>query len=507
MPACRRALATLVAVTLLISLLPPAPALAAPREVRFVIGEAYVAVDGGLRPIDARPFTRDGRTFVPVRALALALGVPETGIQWDPGRRTVTLRSGAATVEMAVGSRLLSLNGRVTRMDVSPLLVSGRTYLPARWVAEALGFRVEWLAAEQTVRIVPGSSDAEAPPAGEQAGDVKDVIRQARVHVLVLRTYDAAGRPLAQGSAVAVAPNAILTNWHVIADAASAAAVDDAGREIEVVGLLAADADRDLALLAVDAGPAPARLGSAGSLEVGDVVIAIGSPLGLQNTVSMGIVSAFRDADGTRLIQTTAPISPGSSGGGLFDARGALVGITFAQFQEGQNLNLAIPIEAAAPLLQRAAAQPAPLPGRPPAAGIGGSESARVAAFLTETLSAWSTPAGTFAFSRFAEGAPLDDFPVVVTGVFDSDSYLVWLRLDDRERQAILDDVVDAMIAASGDLDFAFVAFYQDRWSTYPSTFESSEITPGPSPGTWVVTHWVAYAVRERGQVVWNLQP
>ena len=71
--------------------------------------------------------------------------------------------------------------------------------------------------------------------------------------------------------------------------------------------------------------------------------MAIGSPLGLMNTISDGIVAGFRNFKDEKFIQITAPISPGSSGGALLDRYGYLVGITSAGYLEGQNLNLAVP--------------------------------------------------------------------------------------------------------------------------------------------------------------------
>jgi S1-C subfamily serine protease len=76
---------------------------------------------------------------------------------------------------------------------------------------------------------------------------------------------------------------------------------------------------------------------------VGQRVYAIGSPQGLELTLSEGLVSALRQTTNGSIIQTTAPISPGSSGGGLFNANGQLVGIVTFQSRTGQNLNFALP--------------------------------------------------------------------------------------------------------------------------------------------------------------------
>ena len=82
-----------------------------------------------------------------------------------------------------------------------------------------------------------------------------------------------------------------------------------------------------------------------GTLEIGETVYAIGNPQRLELTVSDGLLSGKRSAGELRLVQTTAPISPGSSGGGLFDSRGNLVGITTSTRRDAQNINFAIPAE------------------------------------------------------------------------------------------------------------------------------------------------------------------
>lgn len=81
------------------------------------------------------------------------------------------------------------------------------------------------------------------------------------------------------------------------------------------------------------------------SLEVGETLFAIGSPRGQENTLSQGLLSGIRRDSGITYIQTTAPISPGSSGGGLFDQYGNLVGITTLEISDSQSLNFAIAID------------------------------------------------------------------------------------------------------------------------------------------------------------------
>lgn len=127
------------------------------RTVRFEVGrKQYMVTVGGQRQTqatDAVPFIENGRTYVPVRYLAYALGIPESGVNWDGKSRTVTLLLNGAGVKLVVGSPLICINGACRQMDVVPVLRQGRTYLPARYVAESFGFRVDWDKAAQAVII------------------------------------------------------------------------------------------------------------------------------------------------------------------------------------------------------------------------------------------------------------------------------------------------------------------------------------------------------------------
>ena len=109
----------------------------------------------------------------------------------------------------------------------------------------------------------------------------------------------------------------------------------------------------DLAVLALDSARlTPARLGSIASLSPGDEVTAVGCPLGLDFSVSRGVVSAIRETEGgTSLIQTDVPVNPGSSGGPLFDREGRVVGIVKAAARGADRIHFALPIEAGRALL------------------------------------------------------------------------------------------------------------------------------------------------------------
>jgi len=150
------------------------------------------------------------------------------------------------------------------------------------------------------------------------------------------------------GSGIVVSSDGlILTNSHVanMGGAISVKFIAD-NRVYSNVKVIKDNTIRDLALLKInDTGDfTPVVLGDSDQVAVGERVVAIGNPKGLENTVSDGLISAIRDMNGTKLIQISAPISSGSSGGALFNMNGEVIGITSSSFDEGQNLNFAVAI-------------------------------------------------------------------------------------------------------------------------------------------------------------------
>ncbi|RDV82336.1 stalk domain-containing protein [Ammonifex thiophilus] len=125
----------------------------APPVARFVIGQASCWAGGKELNMDVAPFIEDGRTYVPVRYLGYALGVPKEGIKWDQALRKATLTKDGATVELVVGEPTVWVNGQARQVDVAPLLKGGRVFLPARFVAEAFGYRVDWDPEKQEVSV------------------------------------------------------------------------------------------------------------------------------------------------------------------------------------------------------------------------------------------------------------------------------------------------------------------------------------------------------------------
>ena len=173
------------------------------------------------------------------------------------------------------------------------------------------------------------------------------IAQLATPSVVVVQNYSEDGEKAGQGSGyVFSSDGVVVTNYHVVRGAKSLAirAPSGGGSQQRVDFLLGYSVEHDVAALQISGGSLPAlSTETSEKVKVGDHVVAIGAPLGLESTVSEGIVSAVREAAGGDIIQTTASISPGSSGGPLLNHYGKVVGVTTAMMLNGQNLNFVIP--------------------------------------------------------------------------------------------------------------------------------------------------------------------
>jgi hypothetical protein len=113
-------------------------------KATFTVSSTTYTVDSQTLEMDSTPYITDDRTYVPVRYLAYSLGVTEENIIWDNETRKVSITKDDTTIVLTIGSPAMYVNKEPVRMDVAPEITNDRTFLPARWVAEALGAEVEW---------------------------------------------------------------------------------------------------------------------------------------------------------------------------------------------------------------------------------------------------------------------------------------------------------------------------------------------------------------------------
>lgn len=173
----------------------------------------------------------------------------------------------------------------------------------------------------------------------------REIAKATLNSVVLLEMDDPAGQPLSLGSGFFVSDVLIATNAHVIEGAGSGTAKLVGGtQKMRILGTVAVDPHADIAIVMVTGHAPPLKLAPEKSIVLGDQVYVVGNPLGLEGTFSEGIVSGLRKVGPDSIIQMTAPISPGSSGGPLIDAEGSVIGVAVATFRDGQNLNLAVPV-------------------------------------------------------------------------------------------------------------------------------------------------------------------
>ena len=174
----------------------------------------------------------------------------------------------------------------------------------------------------------------------------QQIAKKSLGSTVLLITEDADGEAHGLGSGFFIGSGSIATNLHVVEDAPKGyAKLVGQDTKYNIDGIIAIDEKHDLVILQVTAfGISPLPLGDSDTIEIGEPVYVAGNPKGLEGTFSDGIISSIRGEDAFKLLQMTAPISPGSSGGPVLNANGEVIGISVLTVRDGQNLNFAIPI-------------------------------------------------------------------------------------------------------------------------------------------------------------------
>ncbi|MED4365592.1 copper amine oxidase N-terminal domain-containing protein [Schinkia azotoformans] len=124
-----------------------------PYDVVFKIGNTTYSKAGVDNLMDVAPFIEAGRTYLPIRYVAEALGVNRDNILWDEAKGQVTINKDDLSIQLTIGSNVLKVNGKETIMDVPVKNVKSRTVLPLNFVSQALGAQVNWNDTTQTITL------------------------------------------------------------------------------------------------------------------------------------------------------------------------------------------------------------------------------------------------------------------------------------------------------------------------------------------------------------------
>lgn len=304
------------------------------------------------------PYVANQRTLVPIRFISESIG---GRISWNQATSTATIINAGKEIKITLGSNLVYVNGKKTSLDSPAQYKQGRVFVPLRLISETLGKKVFYergIIAISDTTILHPYEDWEIvdylqfvlapyqkiPYTGKNLSTQK--IADFEQSVVVLESLDQAGEPIGFGSAFAVGYGLFLTNYHVIEGGTDFGIYTAHDQYYEVAGIVEVDKEADLALVKtkIRTNVPPLRIGSMDNLVKGQSVVTIGNPEGLQNTISTGIISGLRVMDGLAVIQFTAPITAGSSGGALFNNKGEVIGVTTSGIEHG-NLNFAIPVD------------------------------------------------------------------------------------------------------------------------------------------------------------------
>lgn len=267
---------------------------------------------------------------------------------------TVSIGFSASSIKQAYYNSDIKIRINGKYINTTPITVIdegqqyGKNFTAVRDIAESMGGTVYFDPKIKTIDIISEQSVSKL-----SSKSIEEIAENAVSTVLIniyknfnaeYNTADIVGT----GSGVIIMDGMIVTNYHVLAGERLGIVFNniEEGQEERTSTYIHGDKERDIAIIAVNSHqPKTATIGSSNNLKIGQKVVAISSPKGLKNTVSEGIISGFRTINGQKFIQTTAAISPGSSGGGLYDMNGSLIGITSLKNIDGESLNFAIPID------------------------------------------------------------------------------------------------------------------------------------------------------------------
>ena len=220
-----------------------------------------------------------------------------------------------------------------TGKTVEPFIMDSTTYLPVRAVANALGLEVGWDEATSTVSL---NSTTELTPT--------ELYKQCSSSVVHIETV--AGSGLGGGTGFFIEEDIVATNNHVISGAWSATVKTVDGQVFDVIEVVAASENPDLALLRVNGKGTPVKLNT-GNAEIGESVYTIGAPLGIFPTMSSGMISNNSSTDnGTDIYFSNTITLQGNSGGPLFNSKGEVIGVVQGGTFDGAYNNLSIMIKA-----------------------------------------------------------------------------------------------------------------------------------------------------------------
>jgi hypothetical protein len=196
--------------------------------------------------------------------------------------------------------------------------------------------------------LLPGVALAQFNPQSDgRSFDSAEITKRVAPAVVLIKGTTDTGEILGTGFIIS-SDGKIATNLHVVETLKNGGVQLASGEKFDSFSILAFDSRKDIAIIKIPGFDLPTvALGNSNSVQVGEPVLAVGSPLGLQGTVTTGVVSSLRDdpaGGGFKVLQTDASVNPGNSGGPLVNRQAEVIGIVTFKIRGGENLNFAVPI-------------------------------------------------------------------------------------------------------------------------------------------------------------------
>ncbi|MFD0961260.1 trypsin-like peptidase domain-containing protein [Paenibacillus chungangensis] len=456
--------------------------------------EIGLIFNGEIMPLTTPIYKVNGATMAPLQELAEAL---EATVIAEAKTGIIIIRSDYTTISLEIGSKDALVNGKTVSMGAEADLRHDVVYVPIRFLAETLEATVEWNAEQHAVEVKTWDyvSDEEYEEWLEEQEELpqlemltpSDIVDRYDESVVMITTNNGLG------SGIVIGEDLVLTNYHVIEDATSANVHTIYYDDVQVKGVVTWSQYSDLAIIQTEE-PLDVTIVEISDdyyASKGDPVVAIGSPLGVQNTVSEGIISNMTYEYGVRYIQMNAPIDSGSSGGALFNAYGQLIGInSFAVMETSADLNFAISAYYAADLLdsmteeelENAAFLPPSLPDSLAGASMKEIEDLLEAEFGTVMTSGGETELTKWKAEKDHEGwlvitAQMDPRFYMYYGVSTADEWRMWaIQLGHELHRMLPDDKIQVRIQFQRDYPFK------------PRGLASDEVKPN-GDGKWRVQY------------------
>ncbi|MBJ6361468.1 stalk domain-containing protein [Paenibacillus sp. GCM10012307] len=464
-----------------------------------VQSKIQVYLDGKKIAFQPDPIQEKGTTLVPMRPLFEALGA---NISWNEQTQTVIAKKDNTVISLKIGSTRAAVNNKSLVLDVPAKVVNGATLVPLRFVGESLDASIKWEASSRSIHIT--SAEQRNEDNWKKIEESKLTVAQNVAlndnKVVMIET------DRSQGSGVVVGKRLILTNYHVMTSTKSAKATTLNGKEFKVEGLVAYNKDADLALIqtSTDIGISSVTLGDDKEIRKGDKIIAIGSPRGVRNTVSQGLISNIYFENGVQHFQINAPIDHGSSGGGLFDEFGNLIGLTTSKVEgSSADLNFAVSVYSIYKLLddyeQSGSKNPAFLPSTLPDT-LKGASNEEIAKLMEKEFGGIQTENGTTTLQNWKVSRDSQGW-LVITANMEPAFYMIYaesiapynrlwaLRTLGDLKQMLPDDTIELIV------------YYEQTFNYEPRGLNPGEVT-ALGDGKWKVRYPIIHAqVKERAHV------